>query len=608
MTETIQSTAINETVHLPTFIPSGEAQIQWLPISQLVASPLNPRKTFDPAALRELADNIRVSGVRQNLEGRPFAEDSTLVEVIAGGRRLRAVQMLLDDGVISPDYPVPVRVQELSDREAMQIATAENVQRRNMSPVEEARAFAKMFELGDTPEEISKRFGYTLRLVHSRLEIAWKLFPAATTALEEGKITLGQAEALAQCGSEEFQDTLLKQAAYHRHSGADILRALNSGVFPVANARFPIEKYTALGGSITSGLLNDVPEHFTNKKLALELQMAIVDGWVAGKRSELQEGISKKSKKKKPSHRFVEVVLDSYPRNWPSYNNPDYVTVYDHQSEEHKALRGLVYIIDSNTGEITTTDRAARRSEIKALEKQKTQSSTNATGGEAAEKAPITKAVMGQIHELKTGALREALCKNPRSALIVSIISMTLSSNRNDAGLNLYPNQDNAAGSTSELVRMLQDFAASVTHNGKQDGKQVFLATQHYLSLAMTPTDAYDALDAQSDTVIMQAWALCSQHSTVFWNRFYPERPTAPLHNHLASALQIDMAGHFVLTEEHLKGYSKDALSDLAADAGIQDLVGQADKKSERIGVFLAQADRLAERGWIPPIAKFQSK
>src|SRR5512139_1919162 len=132
---------------------AGEARtsdILHVPLSKIVRNPAQPRTHFDPASIKELADSIRERGVLQPVLIRPAGDHYQLV---AGERRFLAAQ---EAGFSS----IPAIVRPLTDRESLLIALIENVQRENLNPVDEARAYYRLAaEYGLPHEEIAKRVG-----------------------------------------------------------------------------------------------------------------------------------------------------------------------------------------------------------------------------------------------------------------------------------------------------------------------------------------------------------------------------------------------------------------------------------------------------------------
>ena len=154
-----------------------------LPLEVLVPSP-QPRKRFEN--LEALAESIREKGVLQPLLVRPLGDGR--YAIVAGERRYRAARMA---GLSE----VPVRVVELSEKEARLLALVENLQREDLSPVEEARGYQALLEMGLTQEEVARRVGKARSTVANALRLL-QLPPEALEALERGEITAGHARAL----------------------------------------------------------------------------------------------------------------------------------------------------------------------------------------------------------------------------------------------------------------------------------------------------------------------------------------------------------------------------------------------------------------------------
>jgi ParB family chromosome partitioning protein len=178
----------------PAVIVAGDRKT--VPWSSLQPSSLNPRTHFDPEAMATLADNIASVGILQNLTVRPAAKKADALEIVAGERRYRAVEALIKAGRAKPEYPVPVNVQEISDAELVAVAMAENMARNELTPMEEARGYAKLIDLGVPTETIARRVGVTQRLIQQRLTLVKKAVTEVQQALDDGKITVTHARAL----------------------------------------------------------------------------------------------------------------------------------------------------------------------------------------------------------------------------------------------------------------------------------------------------------------------------------------------------------------------------------------------------------------------------
>ncbi|MFO1186871.1 MAG: ParB/RepB/Spo0J family partition protein [Alphaproteobacteria bacterium] len=158
-----------------------------LPVAQLSPSPLQPRKHFTPETLEELAASIREKGVLHPILVRPKGEEA--FEIIAGERRWRAAQMA---GV----HEVPVIVRELTDAQVLEAALIENIQREDLNPVEEARAFKALIDrFSHTQDALSRVVGKSRSHIANSLRLL--NLPAGVIAfLESGKLTAGHARPL----------------------------------------------------------------------------------------------------------------------------------------------------------------------------------------------------------------------------------------------------------------------------------------------------------------------------------------------------------------------------------------------------------------------------
>jgi len=160
-----------------------------LPIANLRPNPKNPRRAFDAGELDDLANSIREKGVVQPILVRPVADAINTFEIIAGERRWRAAQKA---GV----HEVPVVVREVSDKEALELAIIENVQRTDLNPMEEARGYQQLVDdHGYSAAELAGVICKSRPHVANTLSLL-KLPEAVQRYLSEGKLTAGHGRAL----------------------------------------------------------------------------------------------------------------------------------------------------------------------------------------------------------------------------------------------------------------------------------------------------------------------------------------------------------------------------------------------------------------------------
>lgn len=196
-----------------------------LNINELEPNRNQPRKSFSEEAMRELADSIAQHGVLQPLLVRPLLSGG--YQIVAGERRWRASRMA---GLTT----VPVLIRELTDSEVMQIALIENLQREDLSPLEEAHGYQTLMEqFGFTQDEISKTVGKSRPAVTNALRLL-NLPEELREMLAQGKLTAGHARTLLS-----FKDESAMRAAAKRTVQEELsVRALES-MAKRANAEKP---------------------------------------------------------------------------------------------------------------------------------------------------------------------------------------------------------------------------------------------------------------------------------------------------------------------------------------------------------------------------------
>ena len=170
-----------------TGIAAARRPVALMPIEFLQANRQQPRERFDADQISELVASIREQGILQPILVRPIGSER--FEIVAGERRWRAAQKA---GL----HEVPVVVREFSDEEALQIAIIENVQRQDLSPIEEARAYKRLAEQWDhTQEQVAKLVGKSRPHVANLMRLL--ALPAKVQEMiNRGKLSMGHARAL----------------------------------------------------------------------------------------------------------------------------------------------------------------------------------------------------------------------------------------------------------------------------------------------------------------------------------------------------------------------------------------------------------------------------
>lgn len=176
--------------------------VQQVPLADVTGNPEQPRKNFDDASLQELAESIREKGVIQPMLVEAQADGR--YQIVAGERRHRAAE-------IAGLETVPVIVREFTSGEKLEIALIENIQREDLSPIEEATAYKSLMESsGLSQGELAKRLGKNRSTVANAVRLL-RLPSPVQQALDSGELSAGHARALLQAGDEQAMEELFRR-------------------------------------------------------------------------------------------------------------------------------------------------------------------------------------------------------------------------------------------------------------------------------------------------------------------------------------------------------------------------------------------------------------
>jgi hypothetical protein len=317
---TIESTA-------PTASLSGvfETRAPW---RNLEASPLNYRETYDPIKLQELKDEIRLQGLAHNLVARPLPEGR--FEIVIGGRRLRALGELVEEGAWDPDAPnVPLQVRSaMTDLEVLILAMGENNKRQDVHYLEEAEGIRRAIDLmtkgkgpsrkDKTTARLAEQLGVGQRWVQILNGLARRLDPGVKDFIRERDLTLDCAKAFAMVPAERQAKILpeLREARYLdpdtiREWATDSLPSVEAALFDQAAYKGPITQVGLFADDVAksrTGVVlpagaeealapEAVTEHFVDIEEFARLQRAAV--------SRMCDELAKK-------YAFAEVVEGTY--------------------------------------------------------------------------------------------------------------------------------------------------------------------------------------------------------------------------------------------------------------------------------------------------------
>lgn len=170
-------------------IMEEDISFRLMPVEWMRPCAFQPRQSFDLESLKELADSIAAHGIIQPILVRPMPDEENAYEIIAGERRWRAAQ-------IAQLHQVPVTIQYLTDADVMELALIENLQRENLTAIEEAEAYQRLIDgYGHTQEKLAAGLGKSRSHIANMLRLL-TLPESVKEEVNEGKLSAGHARSL----------------------------------------------------------------------------------------------------------------------------------------------------------------------------------------------------------------------------------------------------------------------------------------------------------------------------------------------------------------------------------------------------------------------------
>lgn len=265
-----------------------------IPFNKLLLSQSNVRRVKAGVSVEQLAEDIARRGLLQGLSVRPVTDqagvETGMFEIPAGGRRYRALELLVKQKRLAKTAPVPCVVREsgLAEEDSL----AENVQRAPLHPLDQFRAFLALREKAQSEEEIAAAFFVSVNVVKQRLRLA-SVSPTLLDVYAEDGLTLDQLMAFTVSGDHERQEQVFERlkASYDKQPYV-IRRMLTEGAVRASDKRaqfISVDAYVAAGGTVLrdlfqgddGGWLQDVPlvNHMVADKLEAESETIAAEGW-----------------------------------------------------------------------------------------------------------------------------------------------------------------------------------------------------------------------------------------------------------------------------------------------------------------------------------------
>jgi len=605
--------------------------MQIIPLTQLIPSPLNVRKTGAKDGVPALAASIAVHGLLQNLQVRP-APVGELFEVVAGGRRLAALQLLAKQKQIAPDYAVPCDRRD--DADATEISLAENELRLPMHPADQFDAFKKLADGGKGLEEIAARFGTTAKVVQQRLKLA-VVSPKLVALYRKGGIGLDCLMAFTIIDNHKQQEKIWKELPDWARQDASRIREVLTNTHIAADSsigRFVgIPAYEAAGGAVLRDLFDEASAGWlTDAALVNRLAAAKLEESAAAVRTE--------------GWKWVEIMpvlswemLNACDRARPEYGEPTetqqreietltaegnaLTDAHGEEPEDEAAYDRLLAIQDriadlsegpelwpdavkAMAGVIVTIGqkgdidirRGFIRPEDKAVVRKAERAARNHKSGAKADEAPaFSAALIEDLSAHRTAGLQAKLAANPKIALVAVTHALALgvlyraADDETVLGIGVsIPALERSAGDI-ETSKARKELAAATTAMRK--------------GLPKDPAKLWGWLLDQDHKTVMALLALCAAHSIDAVQT--KQAPAMSGHaEQLAGALKLDMAAYWQPTAA---GYFSRVSKQQALDAVAEGTTRQAADNLVRLkkGELAKEAEKLLTgSGWLPALLR----
>lgn len=211
-----------------------ESKVLFIPIEEIIPNRAQPRLIFDDQSLKELANSIKEHGIIQPLVLRKKSEK---YEIIAGERRYRAAKLA---GLTE----VPAIITEMSDKQSAEVAIVENIQRKDLSAIEEAKSYKSLLDNNDmSQEELAKKMGVSQSAISNKIRLL-SLADEVQNAILEGKISERHARSLLKVEKHEDQITLLNRIINERLTVKQLEQEIKKlqGSIPAVNNDINVDK------------------------------------------------------------------------------------------------------------------------------------------------------------------------------------------------------------------------------------------------------------------------------------------------------------------------------------------------------------------------------
>lgn len=557
--------------------------ITTIPLTKLVPSKANVRRTGAALGIEELAASIEAHGLRQNLNVLPVAGTDRF-EVVAGGRRLRALKLLAKRKTIAKDEGIPCRILDEAE-DAGEISLAENAVRLDMHPLDAFEAFDRLATEQHMPiEDIAARFGVTPALVERRLKLA-RVSPKLRNLYRKGALTLEILMAFTISDCHAAQEEAWNTLPDWNRTPAGIRTALTGGTVKASHklARFVgVEAYVAAGGGILRDLFE--PEHegyltdhsllvrLAGEKLAAAAAEVEAEGW-GWVKAEVEADHA-------ASYGWIEPL--------PNDDEDDDTERF---APEDMARAGAILRIDYE-GNISVM-----RGRVRAEDLQEPESESGAPSPAAAktrEAGALPASLVADLTAHRTAALRLEMVRQPAVALAATVHALALAL--------IYP-VFSGADSCLALRASSEDLARHVRCPADSPAHAV-LAEEGERWRRVLPEKAADlfawCLDAEQDTLLRLLAHLAGLTVNAVNDKAAGFGKNRLAHAEtLGVALNLDMAQHWTPSVDGFFGrLTKATLIEAATEARAPLAVNLGSLRKDDAARCVAKA--MTGTGWLP--------
>jgi ParB family chromosome partitioning protein len=596
-----------------------------IPLNKLTAWKGNVRKTQVKGSIDDLAASIKAHGLLQNLtvktDGKRFA-------VVAGARRLAALQQLVETGHIKATHPIPCKVAD-GEADHSELSLAENTIRENMHPADECDAFLALIEKGTPPADVAARFGKTEKYVQQRLKLA-RVSPLVIKAYRKGALTLEHVQAFAVSDDHKAQEKVLKDFN-PRYDDADNIRgALTEDDISVTDKRVryvTLKAYEKAGGTVKRDLFSDdnsgsiengdLLEELVAQKHGKATETLRKEGWkwvavedspnyklhrLYAEKSPLPAKLAATVKKLEAE---MQALNDQYEKDLDTDEDAEYperIGEIEEQLREIDKDRASVWTPEQMAiaGTVISIDidgkASIQRGLVKAedMPKQKGKSPKAGTSSDGSEpqtvEAELSAPLLESLTKHRTVALSAELSKRPDIALaavVHALASTTFHGGFSDSSLQI-----------SGHAQSLEEASGSTSFTHLESTRESWGSI-----IPGKPDDLLEWCLGQPTNVLLDLLAFCAA-TTVNAVRIKNDRLKSSRFQHadlLAAALKLDMKEHFAPTSANYfskigKPQILEALKEVDATPPSNSM-----KKTD-MAKYAEQ--QVAGKGWLPNVLR----